>query len=43
MIELIKHIGELKPYASRILESPVIAVDTETTGLDPHADRLRLI
>lgn len=43
MVEFIKHSGELELYASRILESPVIAVDTETTGLEAHTDRLRLI
>ena len=35
--------SELLTYLPTIDESGLIAVDTETTGLDPHMDRLRLI
>lgn len=31
------------PYVDRLLASKVMAVDLETTGLDPHRDRIRLI
>lgn len=31
------------PYQKAIKEAPLLAIDTETTGLDPHRDRLRLI
>lgn len=31
------------PYQNAIKEAPLLAIDTETTGLDPHRDRLRLI
>ena len=34
---------ELLPYAPVINCAKVLAVDTETTGLDPHTDRIRLI
>lgn len=41
-----KRIGctsEIAPYVPELMRAKVLAVDTETTGLDPHADRLRLI
>lgn len=31
------------PFLSFLKASPVLAIDAETTGLDPHSDRLRLI
>ena len=34
---------DLVPHVSAIKQAKVIAVDTETTGLSPHTDRLRLI
>ena len=34
---------DLQPYISAIKQAKVIAVDTETTGLNPHTDKLRLI
>ena len=34
---------DLTPYVSAIKQAKVIAVDTETTGLNPHTDKLRLI
>ena len=40
---VIKSPEQLAPYMGSLLAAKVIAVDTETTGLDPHADRLRLV
>ena len=40
---LIQSEEDLAPYLGVIREAKVIAVDTETTGLDPHSDRLRLV
>jgi len=34
---------ELNQYLSAVKQSKVIAVDTETTGLNPHTDRIRLV
>lgn len=34
---------ELAPYLPAIKQAKVLAVDTETTGLNPHTDRIRLI
>ena len=34
---------ELKPYFPQLMQARQLAVDTETTGLDPHTNRLRLI
>ncbi len=34
---------ELQPYFPQLMRARQIAVDTETTGLDPHTSRLRLI
>jgi DNA polymerase I len=34
---------ELTPYVYEFSKSEIVAVDTETTGLDPHADKVRLI
>lgn len=41
--ELIRSPEQLVPHMGCLLEAGVIAVDTETTGLDPHGDRLRLV
>ncbi len=35
--------GRLADYEEKILNADVIGVDTETTGLDPHTERLRLV
>jgi len=43
MHKLIEHPDGLNPYIGPLQKAPVIAVDTETTGLDPHEDKLRLI
>lgn len=40
---LIRSPEELSPYIGSLINARVIAVDTETTGLDPHVDRLRLV
>lgn len=40
---LIRSAGDLMPHLPKLLAARVIGVDTETTGLDPHTDRLRLI
>lgn len=34
--------ADARRHLARLLEAPVLGFDTETTGLDPHADRLRL-
>lgn len=34
---------EVRPYLERLCAAKVLAVDTETTGLEPHRDRLRLV
>jgi len=34
---------EITPYLPLLKQAKAIAVDTETTGLDPHTDKLRLI
>lgn len=35
--------SDARPYLKVIKKAPFLAIDTETTGLDPHSDRLRLI
>lgn len=40
---LIRNPGEGQPFLENLKKAPVLAVDTETTGLDVHRDRLRLI
>lgn len=40
---LIRSPMALSQYMGSLLEAKVVAVDTETTGLDPHVDRLRLV
>lgn len=40
---LIKTADELSPYLSALLAAKVVGIDTETTGLDPHGDKLRLV
>lgn len=34
---------EIPPIAEELRAQPVVGVDTETTGLDPHTSRLRLL
>lgn len=43
MYEYIKTVDALENYIDRILSSPILGIDTETTGLNPHSDKLRLI
>ncbi|MCL2815026.1 MAG: hypothetical protein FWD23_10550 [Oscillospiraceae bacterium] len=40
---LILNKNDIIPYLPEIKQAKIIAVDTETTGLDPHTDKLRLI
>ena len=40
---IISQPSDLTPYFHTVKEAPLLAIDTETTGLDPHSDRLRLI
>lgn len=39
----IKTVSELEPFLPMLQAEKVLAVDTETTGLDPHQNRLRLL
>ena len=34
---------DIAPYLPALRQSKILAVDTETTGLDPHIDRIRLV
>lgn len=45
MIEytLIQNKSNIIPYLPEIKQTKILAVDTETTGLDPHTAKLRLI
>ena len=40
---LINIVDDILPYKSDLLSASVIAIDTETTGLDPHISKIRLI
>ena len=40
---LIDTLDQVKAVSARLLSAKIIAVDTETTGLDPHTCKLRLI
>ena len=40
---LIQNKEEILPYLPTINQAKILAVDTETTGLDPHTAKLRLI
>ena len=40
---LVRTPEEGEPFLEQLKKAPVLAVDTETTGLDVHRDRLRLI
>jgi DNA polymerase-1 len=42
-IKRILHPADLMPYMEKLTAAKVLAVDTETTGLDPHTCQLRLI
>jgi len=42
-IAFIRNANELAPYLPSLLDARVLAVDLETTGLDPHVHRIRLI
>ena len=41
--DLIETVGDLELIINDYLPAKVVVIDTETTGLDPHADRIRLI
>ncbi|MCD4708607.1 MAG: bifunctional 3'-5' exonuclease/DNA polymerase [Candidatus Sabulitectum sp.] len=40
---LIDTVDQVEAVSARLLSAKVMAVDTETTGLDPHTSKLRLI
>src|SRR5262245_55603740 len=40
---LVTEAHDLPQVAEALIAEPVIGLDTETTGLDPHTSRLRLI
>lgn len=40
---LISNINDIEPYESELLSALVLAIDTKTTGLDPHINKIRLI
>ncbi len=40
---LINFMKDILPYESNLLSASVIAIDTETSGLDPHTNKIRLI
>jgi DNA polymerase I len=40
---LINNINDIALYERELLNATVIGIDTETTGLDPHKDKIRLI
>ena len=40
---LISDVDAILPYIPSLKESKIMVVDTETTGLDPHIHRIRLI
>lgn len=41
--QIIRVPSDCAPYLAVLKEAKILAIDTETTGLDPHRDRLRLI
>ena len=42
-IKFILHLDDFIPYIEKLSAAKVIAVDTETTGLNPHIHKIRLI
>lgn len=42
-IKLILHPDELIPFMGALKKQKIISIDTETTGLDPHTHKIRLI
>jgi DNA polymerase-1 len=40
---LVRSAGDLQPVVNAVTESRFVGIDCETTGLDPRADRLRLL
>lgn len=40
---LINNKTDIAPYEEKLMSASVIAIDTETTGLDPHMNKMRLI
>lgn len=43
MYEYIKDPNQVERLAKKLLEEPLLAYDTETTGLDPHTDKIILV
>ncbi|MEA3266336.1 MAG: bifunctional 3'-5' exonuclease/DNA polymerase, partial [Candidatus Fermentibacteria bacterium] len=41
--QLIDTVDQVEAVSAELLSAEIMAVDTETTGLDPHASKLRLI
>ncbi len=42
-LEVITQHAQLNPYGPRVQAAPVLGIDTETTGLDPLCDTVRLV
>jgi len=42
-IAFIRNTNDLSPYLPALLQAKTLAIDLETTGLDPHMHRIRLI
>ena len=42
-IKLISRPDDLTPFMEVLKQQKVLSIDTETTGLDPHTHRIRLI
>ncbi|MEX0270496.1 DNA polymerase [Leptolyngbyaceae cyanobacterium UHCC 1019] len=42
-VYLVNTLDALQQVVDRYQDSPVLAIDTKTTGLDPHSDQVRLI
>jgi DNA polymerase-1 len=40
---MINFVRDILPHERNLLSASVVAIDTETTGLDPHANKIRLI
>lgn len=40
---MINFVRDILPYERNLLSASVVAIDTETTGLDPHTNKIRLI
>lgn len=40
---MINHIQDILPYEEELINAAVMAIDTESTGLDPHKNKIRLV